>query len=94
MLDDEHGLEYSRSVDKGSFEHMALSIKLWYLDDFMSLTISSTRGAEHWGLEGTFMYIFSKSKNKKQICFEEASYWVNSYWPSSKRETNYIRIRE
>ena len=73
MLDDEHGLEYSHSAEKGSFEHLALSIKLCYLDDFTSLTISSTRGAEHWGLEGTFMYIFSRSQDKKRICLKEAS---------------------
>ena len=73
MLDDEHGPEYSHSADKGSIEHMALSIKLCHLNDFMSLTISSTCGAEHWGLEGTFMYIFLRSQDKKRICLKEAS---------------------
>ena len=81
MLNDEHGLEYSHSVDGGSFVHMALSIELCYLDDFMSLTISLIRSAEHCGLEGTFMYIFSRSQDKKRICLKEASKRINSYWP-------------
>ena len=60
-------------MDKGSLEHMVLSIELCYLDDFTSLTISSSRNAEHWGLEGTFMYIFSRSQDKKRMSLKEAS---------------------
>ena len=86
MLDDEHSLEYSHSKDKGSFVHMALCIELFNVDDLMSLTMSSPRSAEHWGLKGTFclMYIFSRPQDKKRICLKEASGRGNSYWLSSK----------